>query len=54
VSITYSLLSYNKHGKFDKILPKVAILLSAAMILGQDDTSIAESSDTDLQVVTRG
>jgi len=33
---------------------KIVILLSAATISGQGDTSIAESLDTNLQVVTRG
>jgi len=28
--------------------PKAVILLSAAIISGQDDTSIAKNSDTDL------
>jgi len=48
VSIIYLLPSYNKHGKFDKMLPKAAILSSAVMISGWGDTSIAESSDADL------
>jgi len=43
----YSLPSYNKHGKFDKMLPKAVILSSAATISGRGDTSIAESSDAD-------
>jgi len=34
--------------------PKAVILSSAATISGRGDTSIAESSDTDLQVVIRG
>jgi len=50
----YLLSSYNKHGKFDKILPKAVISLSAATISGWGDTSIAESSDADSQVVMRG
>jgi len=54
VSVIYSLPNYNKHGKFDKMLLKVAQLLSVAIILGQGDTSIVESLDTDLQVVIRG
>jgi len=33
---------------------KVVILLSAATTSGQGNTSIAESLDTDSQVVTRG
>jgi len=33
---------------------KAAILSLAATISGQGDTSIAESSDADLQVVIRG
>jgi len=48
VFVIYSLFGYNKHGKFNKMLPKAVILLSAATISGQGDTSIAESSDTDL------
>jgi len=54
VSITHSLPNYNKHGKFNKMPPKAAILSLAATILGQDNTSIIESLDTNLQVVTRG
>jgi len=54
VSVIHLLLSYNKHDKFDKMLPKVAILLSAAIISGWGDTSIAKSSDIDSQVVMRG
>jgi len=54
VSITHSLLGYNKHGKFNKMLPKAAILSLAATTSGQGDTSIAESLDTDLQPITRG
>jgi len=46
--MTYSLPSYNKYGKFDKMLPKVVILLSAAIISRRDDTSIAKNSDTNL------
>jgi len=34
--------------------PKAAILLSAAIISGQGDTSIAKNLDADSQVVTRG
>jgi len=47
VSAIYLLPSYDKHGKFDKMLPKAVILLSAT-ISGQGDTSIAESLDADL------
>jgi len=36
------------------MLLKAAILLSAAMISEQGDTSIAKSSDTDLQPIIRG
>jgi len=43
----YLLPSYNKHRKFDKMLPKVVILSSAATTSGQGDTSIAKSLDTD-------
>jgi len=34
--------------------PKAAILSSAAIISKQGDTSIAESLDADLQLITRG
>jgi len=54
VSVIYSLPSYNKHRKFDKMLPKAAISLSAAIISGWGNTSMAESLNTDLQVVMRG
>jgi len=54
VFVIYLLLSYNKHGKFDKMPPKAVILLLVATISGQGDTSIAESLDTDSQVVIRG
>jgi len=53
VSVTYLLPSYNKHGKFDKMPPKAAQLLSVVMILGQEDTSMTESLDANSQVVTR-
>jgi len=36
------------------MLPKVAILLLAAMISGRGNTSMAESLDIDSQVVIRG
>jgi len=36
------------------MLPKVATLSLAVTISGQGDTSIAESLDTDLQLITRG
>jgi len=36
------------------MLPKAVILLLAATISGQRDTSIAESLDTNLQLITRG
>jgi len=45
--------SYNKHGKFDKMLPKAATLLSA-MTSGWGDTSITESLDINSQVVIKG
>jgi len=50
----YLLLSHGKHGKIDKMPPKAAISSSAATISGRGDTSIAESLDTDLQLITRG
>jgi len=43
--MTYLLPSYNKHGKFNKMPLKAAILLLAAIISGQGNTSIAESLD---------
>jgi len=46
--MTYSLPSYNKYGKFNKMLPKAATSSSAAIIFGRGDTSIAKSSDADL------
>jgi len=54
VSVTHLLPSYNKHRKIDKMLFKVATLLLAATISGWGDTSIAESLDTDSQVVIKG
>jgi len=48
VSIIYLLPNYNKHGKFNKIPPKVTILSLAAIISGQGNTSIAKSLDADL------
>jgi len=53
VSITHLLLGYNKHGKIDKMLPKVAIS-SSATISGQGDTSMAKSLNANLQPITRG
>jgi len=50
----YLLFSYNKHGKIDKMLPKVAILSSAAIISGWGDTSMAKSLDADSQPIMRG
>jgi len=41
----YSLLSYDKYRKFDKMPPKAAQSSLVAMILGWGDTSMAESSD---------
>jgi len=43
IFIIYLLFSYNKHNKFDKMLPKVVVLLLAVIIFGQSDTSIAKS-----------
>ena len=43
-----------RHEEFNKMPPKVAVLLLAAMISGRGDTSIVESLDVDLQVVIRG
>jgi len=54
VSIIYLLPNYNKHNKFDKMPPKVAVLLSAAIISGYSDTSMAKSLDINSQVVTKG
>jgi len=53
MSIIYLLPSYNKYEKFDKMLPKAATLLLAAIISGRADTSIAKSLDTDLQLIIR-
>ena len=50
----YLLLSYNKHNKFNKILLKVVVLSSAAIISRWDDTNIIESLDIDSQVVIKG
>jgi len=50
----YLLFSHDKYGKFDKMLPKAIILLSAATTSGRGDTSMAESLDADLQVVIEG
>jgi len=36
------------------MLPKLAVLLSAAIISRQGNTSIVENLDTDLQVVIKG
>jgi len=52
--MTYLLPSYNKRGKFDKMPPKAAQLLSAATTLGRGDTSMVESLDANSQVVIRG
>jgi len=54
VSVIYLLPSHNKHGKFNKMPPKVVILSSAAIISGRANTSMAESLDIDLQPITRG
>jgi len=48
MSVTHLLLNYNKHNKFNKMLLKATVLLSAATTLGQGDTSMAESLDADL------
>jgi len=50
----YLLPGYNKHRKFDKILPKVVILSLAAIISKQSNTSIAKSLDADSQPIIRG
>jgi len=39
----YLLPNYNKYREIDKMPPKAAILLLAAIISGRGDTSIAES-----------
>jgi len=54
VSITYSLPSYNKHEKIDKMPPKAAILSSVVITSGRADTSIAKSLDINSQLITRG
>jgi len=53
VSVIYSLLSYNKHGKFNKI-PLKTVILSSAITSGRGDTNIAESLDANSQVVIKG
>jgi len=50
----YSLPSYNKRGKIDKMPFKAAISSSVVITSGRADTSIAESLDADLQLITRG
>jgi len=50
----YLLPSYNKHGKFNKMLPKVVISLLIAIISRQRDTSIAKSLDVDSQPIIKG
>jgi len=49
----YLLPSYNKHEKINKMLLKAAILSSVAIIFGWADTSVAESLDINLQLITR-
>ena len=51
--MTYSLLNYNKHRKFNKILPKAVTLSSAAIISRRGDTRIAESLNADSQIVIK-
>ena len=50
----YLLPGYNKHGKFDKMPPKAAILSLVVITSGWGDTSMAESLDADLQPIIRG
>jgi len=52
--VIYSLPSHNKHGKLNKMPPKIVISSSAATISGRGDTSMAKSLDADLQQITRG
>jgi len=52
--VIYLLPNYNKHRKFNKILPKAVISSLAATISGQANTSIAKSLDIDSQLITRG
>jgi len=54
MSVIYSLLSYNKHGKFDKMPLKAATLSLAATTSGRGDTSIVKSLDINLQLIIRG
>jgi len=54
VSVIYLLLSYDKHNKVNKILPKAAVLSSAATTSRGGDTSIAKSLDVDLTLIIRG
>jgi len=52
--VTYLLPSYNKYGKFDKMLPKAVTSSLVVIISRQGDTSMAESLDIDLQLIIRG
>jgi len=54
VSIIYLLPSYDKHGKINKMPPKVVILLLVAIISRRADTSIAKSLDINSQLIIRG
>jgi len=54
MSVIYLLPSYNKHRKFNKMLPKAVILLLTAIISGQGNISIAKSLNTDSQPIIRG
>ena len=47
MSIIYLLSGHDKHKKFNKMPLKAAQLLLVVMILGQGDTSMAESLDAD-------
>ena len=51
--MTYSLFNYNKFNKFNKMPPKIVVLLSAVTIFRQGNTSITESLDADLQMVIK-
>jgi len=48
VSVIYLLPSYNKYKKFNKMPPKVVVLLLAVIISRRGNTSIAESLNADL------
>jgi len=50
----YSLPSYNKYGKFNKMPLKIVILSLAATTSRWGDTSIAKSLDANSQPIIKG